>query len=177
MKKNYLDEVLDNENISLIDRQNFENNYTMFDMGYDFDRYSKYDYSDIIKAMKKECYVIIEGVSDVCWNGYHMKDFKVLEDYKSVQEYIKNKNELLCHVWHFDFNKLIVKKIYGEYDIVDRIYPKEVDGKIISYDLYDEYWNVEFDSVEDFKEYWKNHNYKEYIKTYSSYDELLKVYR
>lgn len=177
--KNYFNAILEeDENLfSHEDLCSWEDKRTSFYMGYDFS-VNEDSYIEMMRDMegKKEFYLIIEGVNNVCYDGFHVKQFRVVDSFQDLQECIVDKSALLCHIWYFNYNKVELKKIFGNFDSHDRIYPKKIDGKIFAYDLYDKYWGMEFDTIEEFKEYLNSFKYKEFLKPYDSYDELLKSY-
>ncbi|MBZ9693362.1 hypothetical protein [Clostridium sp. M14] len=171
--KNYFEDLLwvDRENFSYKQSEKFDKKVDYFKCNYHF-----FDdqYNNMIEEMKekKDCYVIIEGLNS-CIDGYCVDKIIIVDNFENLEEFINEKSKYLCHIYHFNYDKAMFDFIYGDFDQKDRIYPKEVDGVFVEYDLY-ENRGKSFDTLEEFKNYFKK--YKKNIKIYDTVEEIQEFY-
>lgn len=127
---------------------------------------------------KKECFIVYEGVGNICHDGYHIQKVEVFGTKEEIKEYMK-KNPLLCHVWYFNYNKAIIEKIFGEFDKYDRLYiEKNEFGYYLSDVLGDNYYgDYYFDTIEEAKKDCSKKSISKYIKLYDNKKALENFYK
>ena len=178
---NYLETLINDEaNFTQEQLCKFQDDKITKDMGY-WSTWKKFDdmreLEDEKIRGKKECYIIYEGVQNRCYDGYHIRNVEVVDKFEDIQKYMIEKNELLCHIWYFNYDKATIRMVYGDFDEYDRVYIKEIEEKFYFYDILDDdFLELSFDSIEEAKEYYNNWNYKKYVKLYDSKEELRKFY-
>ena len=152
---------------------NFEDDQARFNSAYHF---NEAKFILLIKD-KKQWYLVLEGVDMEAICGFYAKKLTLFETMDEVKEYIKEKNHLLCHVWHFDYDEMSYKKIFGEFDEFDRVYMVKENGYYLAKTVIDEeYDECEYPSVEHAIDSFENGYLKGHVKIYESKEELKAFY-